>query len=423
MQDTRSVTLQEKSVPPSSLTGSEGYISEDIDILVAGSVAVDISCDYTPLANSETRSSPRAGTSNPAKITQTVGGVGFNVARAASLAGAKVQFCSMVGSDDAGKSALDAISQTELEKGGVHVRTDTHSRTAQYVAVNDLDKNLNLAMADMGIFEQQPTSFEEVWEPHLDALGRNSDSSSQSKWLVVDANWDSSTLHQWLQSARSKNIKTAFEPVSFEKTKRLFEIPKNGEQDYQRLVDLASPNALELVSMVEAAQSAGWMESQHWWEAIDALGIPATGARSKLAAATSDDLVDDGIPQMAIRMLPFVPCLTTKLGPKGVLITRILQENDELLNSQSPWIVSRSKIQQGGIGGLYMRLISPERILNSKEIRSVNGAGDTFLGALIAHLISKPNIQLDTAVQIAHRASLLTLASSESMGTDIPRAT
>jgi pseudouridine-5'-phosphate glycosidase/pseudouridine kinase len=69
------------------------------DILVAGSVAVDLSCDYTSLSGGDGQ--PKAHTSNPASISQSIGGVGHNVALAAHRASrqAQVKFSSMVGDD------------------------------------------------------------------------------------------------------------------------------------------------------------------------------------------------------------------------------------------------------------------------------------------------------------------------------------
>lgn len=67
------------------------------DILVAGSVALDLSCDYTGGPDI----SPTLHTSNPASINQTVGGVGHNVALAAHKVSeeGKVRLCSVVGAD------------------------------------------------------------------------------------------------------------------------------------------------------------------------------------------------------------------------------------------------------------------------------------------------------------------------------------
>lgn len=70
------------------------------DVLVAGGVAVDFSCDYT-ISDRSGGESPQLHTSNPASISQSIGGVGHNVALAAlrACSQTRVKFCSMVGDD------------------------------------------------------------------------------------------------------------------------------------------------------------------------------------------------------------------------------------------------------------------------------------------------------------------------------------
>jgi pseudouridylate synthase / pseudouridine kinase len=72
------------------------------DIVVAGSVALDLNCNFHNDRHPEPRPvAPLLYTSNPAGITQTIGGVGHNVALAAQSVhrALKVKLCSMVGSD------------------------------------------------------------------------------------------------------------------------------------------------------------------------------------------------------------------------------------------------------------------------------------------------------------------------------------
>lgn len=67
--------------------------------MVAGAVALDLSCDYV---HEGSKGTPKMYTSNPARITHSVGGVGHNVALAAQRFGAgavKVKLCSVVGDD------------------------------------------------------------------------------------------------------------------------------------------------------------------------------------------------------------------------------------------------------------------------------------------------------------------------------------
>lgn len=72
------------------------------DILVAGSVALDLNCNFHNDRYPDPKPvSPVLYTSNPAGITQSIGGVGHNVALAAQSVhrDLKVKLCSMIGSD------------------------------------------------------------------------------------------------------------------------------------------------------------------------------------------------------------------------------------------------------------------------------------------------------------------------------------
>jgi pseudouridine-5'-phosphate glycosidase/pseudouridine kinase len=95
------VDRKDAFTPPASPAVYSRQNSGDskVDVLVAGGVAVDLSCDYTSPKPGD--ASPQLHTSNPASITQSIGGVGHNVALAAHMASSRtrVGFCSMVGDD------------------------------------------------------------------------------------------------------------------------------------------------------------------------------------------------------------------------------------------------------------------------------------------------------------------------------------
>ena len=386
---------------------------------MAGAFSIDRSCNYRPLGPDSARTQPRLNTSNPAEISISNGGVGFNVARAAHLSGAKVKFCSVVGRDWVRKVQKN-VQKAGLDPIDVLIHQDGSLPTAQYTSFNDTNKNLTIAMADMRVLEKPFASFDTLWSPRLEKFLSLRDPKMPTQWLVADANWDSTTLHQWLSAGKQRGLATAYEPVSVEKAKRLFARQLDDSSlEALRFADLAAPNSAELLSLHETASSAGYFENQRWWETIDALGISASGARSELVKITSEDLVNEGIPQSSIQLLPFIPTIMTKLGPKGVLLTRLLFENDPLLLSRSQFVVSRSKTGNGGIGGLYMQLIAPEKILPPEEIVSVNGAGDSFLGALIAQLATRKDSNFVDAITFAQRASMCTLQSEHSVGEDI----
>lgn len=95
-----------------TVTSHESSFGETADILVFGSVAVDLSCNYSPLnattedelganQSSPTNASPTLHTSNIASISNSIGGVGYNVALAVHLLAGdlKVKLCSRVVDD------------------------------------------------------------------------------------------------------------------------------------------------------------------------------------------------------------------------------------------------------------------------------------------------------------------------------------
>ncbi|RMZ80992.1 hypothetical protein DV738_g2523, partial [Chaetothyriales sp. CBS 135597] len=387
-----------------------------VDVLVAGSLASDTICDYTPLIASATGTGPVLETSNPASISQSAGGVGRNVAMAAHLAGSKVALTSAVANDIAGLSLLDQLQRSGLSTGMIR-RFDTKSgvRTAQYVAANDAKKDLVVAMADMSILAAPALESLPYWENYLD--------TSKPKWLVVDANWSPAIMSTIVKAARSRNISVAFEPVSTAKAIRVFDrrnptirpsdaVPKHS-------INLATPNALELNAMHTAAREAGYFESAEWWQLIDAVGLSSSGSQEKLNSITQPDLVQQGIPQQCIQLLPLVPNIVTKLGAKGVLLTQLLRANDSKLRDPdfAPYLLARHLDDNAAVGGVYMRLFPPSRKLAEDEIVSVNGAGDTMLGVIIAGLVQGRD--LDEVIHVAQEAAVLTLKSNQAVSHDV----
>ncbi len=126
------------------------------------------------------------------------------------------------------------------------------ARTAQYVAVNDAEKNLMVAMADMSILTSH--SFPRYWASAV--------ASSKPKWLVVDANWTPADIHAWIQAGRESGSRVVFEPVSTPKSRSLFPPMRDGDSGLgifpHHSVDLATPNQYELAAMYAAAVEHGY---------------------------------------------------------------------------------------------------------------------------------------------------------------------
>ncbi|KAI1208878.1 Indigoidine synthase A like protein-domain-containing protein [Annulohypoxylon truncatum] len=382
------------------------------DILVAGSVAVDLSCDYVGEDSLE-HPPPHLHTSNPAHIGQSIGGVGRNVALAAQrvMQSPKVRLCSLIGDDIAGSTILSSLHTSGMDTSCIRQLSSEHypsSRTAQYVAVNDAYKNLVMGMADMGIFAAH--SFPEHWNSTIRA--------SKPKWLVVDGNWTDHDIRTWIRAGKDNDAHVAFEPVSREKSTRLF----CNEKDLENLgifpkhsVDLATPNQYELAAMHAAAQRYEYLDNPRWWEIIDAFGM--RGARDRFIKLTSADMTDDGIPQQVVQLLPYIPTIITKMGSGGALMATVLRRDDPRLldPAYERFILSRCLNDHPDVGGVYMRLFPA--IEEVDDIVSVNGVGDTFLGVLIAGLAQGG--RAENILNIAQKGAVLTLRSPESVSEDL----
>ncbi|KAK0346571.1 hypothetical protein LTR91_020492 [Friedmanniomyces endolithicus] len=390
-------------------------------VFVAGSLNVDLSCDFTPQSSSSSLS-PELHTSNPATIMQSLGGVAHNIARAAHLMGANVRLCSAVGDDLSGKAALEALTASGMSAAGIKVMpAESGSRTSQYVAINDKNKGLVLAMADVSILEDTKegsaisTSLEHFWLPQL--------RQARPTHLVLDANWPPRHLSRWLRAGASTASHITFEPVSNAKSTSLFHPPKTHPLTVfpTPSLHLATPNASELAAMHRAARETSLFDRQDWWAVIDALGIPDTGARVQLSLATNSGLVDQGVPQQSLQLLPFIPAICCKLGAQGVLLTQLLPAGDERLSSAAyaPFILSRcGNGTEGtlGVGGVYMRLFPAVEEVGGGEVVSVNGVGDTLAGTLVAGLaLGRKGARVEEFVDVAQRAAVLTLKSMESV--------
>ncbi|CAG8303262.1 unnamed protein product [Penicillium nalgiovense] len=388
------------------------------DVVVAGSLAIDLSCDYTPFGDELTQLAPVPHTSNPAIIGQSLGGVGHNVAVAANYVGSDVLFCSVVADDLSGRAALSTLEKEDFSTEGIQVLPATPStRTAQYIAINDIKKDLVVAMADMGIVElpESQLNFDGFWEPLLERTKPN--------WVVVDANWRPGVIAKWSAVARKYGARVAFEPVSTAKSRRLFGSDANSTSATigpnqtvpDNTISLACPNRLELAAMYTAARESLLFESAEWWDIINSMNMSPTGSRERLIAMTSLSLVDEGLPQQTVQLLPFIPCIVTKLGGAGALLTQLLPPGDPRLTDpeSAPYILARaSPGSDVPFGGVYMRLFSPATILGDQDIVSVNAAGDTLLGVVVAGLAKEPSVRIEDVIPIAQEASRKTLASA-----------
>lgn len=383
-------------------------------VVVAGSLCVDRACDFSPEKTDglSADKQPLGHTSNPSIITATVGGVGYNVACTAHSLYPAVTLHSIVADDVSGQFCLSAMRRKNLATNGVKVlltSQDHRARTGEYVAFNDTDNQLVVAMADIGILETFGRTCISDWLADL--------KSAQTKVLVVDANWDPETLRTWIRAGRAVGAEVVYEPVSSIKSRRLFHVVPNAPPLTlfpRNEVDIATPNSVELAAMHSAASASGLFRYPEWQQVMDAFGLSGTGLLDRLAALTPRALHDEGVVQKSIDLLPFVPCVLTTLGEGGVLQTELLHaEDDRLVSAPAQPHIIRPHGGGKSIGGILVKTHPPKPLLRS-EIVSVNGAGDTFVGALAAGLASRPRVSRDESIAFAQDCSRAVLREKAS---------
>ena len=457
------------------------------DILVAGSIALDTTCtlihnitrtseerdsdkskrepnqentsnlndattaEYANESESESEcefaAEPEPCTSNPSATTQTPGGVGLNIARSAAVAGARVKFFTLVGDDFSKTSLPHEVRGFEDEtSGGLECELErvTGGKTASYVGFNDAHGELWCGMGDMRIFEGKierdvggVVAGFKTRTPFRDSIGGGSERSpdarphstnpqpTRKQWLITDSNWSPRTLHRWLTSARSSHLHTAYEPVSDEKSTRIFDtlaFTPTGPSSSRLapplipLADLATPNIHELNAMYRAVHRPG----------------PPTNRENPtnptLTGPTTATTINQETLSRAHALLPYIPNLAIKLGRRGVLFVRLLHENDGMLHSpHTQHSDTRQNPGERRVAGVYARLFPPPRVLRRPDVVSVNGAGDTFVGVLVAGLVEGGSFEemtegrLEKVVMRAQRASAVTLGCFGSVGVGIER--
>jgi pseudouridine-5'-phosphate glycosidase/pseudouridine kinase len=128
-------------------------------------------------------------------------------------------------------------------------------------------------------------------------------------------------------------------------------------------------------------------------------------------------LVDEGIAQKAVHLLPFFQHIVVKCGMQGVLVAMCIDGKDA---ANSGWANERSnpRLRYVVARGSSQEIVVLQHIpsLPIEAVANVTGAGDSFVGALLATLADNPHAlyhpkALQTAIHTAQKAAVLTLQS------------
>jgi pseudouridine-5'-phosphate glycosidase/pseudouridine kinase len=172
-----------------------------------------------------------------------------------------------------------------------------------------------------------------------------------------------------------------------------------------------------------------------WWKVIDDFAISHQFrmeleqlARRNVSDEDSSKgtlsfLVNDGIAQMAVNLLPFFQNLVIKCGERGLIVAMRVSEHD----ATSEWAREHSNLYTRRViahGKSARETVVLQHIpglsLQSESIVNVTGAGDTLVGSILAALLRNPNAlskpcSLDNVMRIGQRAAVLTLQSNHAV--------
>lgn len=381
--------------PPSSVRHVVPPAPEIVNTLVIGSLALDsIGKSAAPV---ELRDS------NPGIIATSVGGVGFNVARACALAlespscaparGApSSRLVSVVADDLSGRTVLAQLAANGCDPSGVLIDR-LGLATAQYSAVHSDAGELVVACADMRIIEGE----------HSDAFARHivrQVDRGQPRQILVDCNLSARCLGAVLRHVAqlTASIDVVVEPTSAAKATRLAAaVVAAGARPFPHNAVLAiTPTVAELAAIAASFDASGLFEDfDGWFALLESLGIDSR-FRERLAGSRHRVLargLQAGYLQQAFQVLPYVPFIALKLGAEGVLTLTLSTsiERYRSLPTTSPHLPQftitsagrRHADGQMGVAIQYWPVPHPLPL-----IENVTGAGDSFAGYLMARLLA-----------------------------------
>jgi pseudouridylate synthase / pseudouridine kinase len=203
-------------------------------------------------------------------------------------------------------------------------------------------------------------------------------------------------------------------------------------------VSFASPNLLELQRLYSAVREEPLELTNHdyWWKTIDSFRMSGDfrADLEHLARRNVNDndtsmgtlsfLVEQGIGQMAIHLLPFFGTLIIKCGAKGVIVAMRIPAKTAW-SSERTNIARRCVVVHGNDSVVVLKhcpglQVPPESIIN------VTGCGDSLVGSILADLATNPSAfddskGLELTIENAQRAAVLSLQSTHAVSPALGR--
>ena len=416
-------TIESTIESTDKLQGAE-KLQQKTNLLVVGSVALDTAATLG--------STHKLLDSNIGTITNSIGGVGYNIALASNYTTSlpTTKFMSRIGRDFAG----DTIS-SQLKDKIVTNLTFGKGNTAQYVCTHNVDGDLIIACADMSIIEEPSFADDIIQEIAHDV----------PRVVVLDCNLSVQSLNKIIKHVPFNNSisgkpQIVVEPTSHVKAKRLAEtdlsvFPHNA-------INLITPTVAELNTIFDTMSQNGKFEDyDHWFPVVDAMGVDSIMREKLLNLDKKHNLKlwEAGVFQQSFHMLPYFQNILVKLGDKGVLLFSLVTNLDDLKSIPTTSVyrptTSVTNNTNNKVGVLVDYFPIPKE--NEKlKIVNVTGAGDTLVGYLAAKLANSHNSHEDNwlnceirsceqvwskweTIYKAQLASGLTLQNSKSVSPEI----
>ena len=296
------------------------------DVIVVGSLVVDVPCHYAPLQASNTTAQPTPASSNPATIRQCTGGVAYNIALALHYLGHKPLLMSVVADDAAGDQLLNQIKTDGLSAEGIlHLPSSSDVRTGQYVGSYDASKEFIFGIADVSLMELTPKLADiGTWLSLI--------TTDLPKAIVLDLCFPSSVLTAITSLSQQHNIPLILEPFSASHASKLVQASSliNADNIFPRSpYTLITPNETELIAMHNTFTSSPLsttLSHSRYRRIAEATALTHTLLRTSSWPADFQSLASK-----AIALLPFFPTIILTLAERGCLFCSLTHEDTDAL--------------------------------------------------------------------------------------------
>ncbi|KAK1233041.1 hypothetical protein PQX77_003844 [Marasmius sp. AFHP31] len=376
-------------------------------LVVIGSSAVDI----TARSSKGNTAALASQSTVPGSVSLSLGGVARNIAEASYRASSdkdSVMLLSPVADDMFGSFLRGETSKLGMREDGLVTQKD--HRTATCNMILDGEGHLVTGIADMGIIEILTS------QTAIACLKQHKPSI-----VALDGNMSPKTLAGIVRYCKQKELKVLFEPTSVMKSSSILQAVSENLDNGEPPITYITPNLLELQHIFKTARETYDLFSRDaWWRAIDGFSV-GTQYRNDLEhlsrikgpndSSSMAFLLQDGVAQMALNLLPFFTHIIIKCGSLGAIVVMRASRETEW-GKQNTNVVERCIVSHGTNESVVLIHLPalPAQVVN------VTGAGDSFVGALSARLVERPLSfndmeSLKETLNFAQQAAVLTLAS------------